>query len=97
MFNNFHISKHHKNDKMSLYLNFMFTQVLTELDYTSDGEKKAIFNIVSNWTSVNRSKQVKVYGKTTPKVEPGTEEVSNRYEFFGVIHLMCLYSASTYK
>lgn len=48
-------------------------RVLEDLDYSSDNEKIAMHNIVSNWTSVNRIKTLKVYGRVT-KVEPGIKK-----------------------
>jgi len=74
VFNNYYIAKHHKDNNMKLYLHNMFLRVLEEIQYNSEEEKMAMFNIVSNWTDVRKIKNFKVYGKTTAKIEPGFQE-----------------------
>lgn len=43
----------------------MLLRVLDDIEYSSDNEKIAMHNLVSNWTSINRNNSVKVYGKPT--------------------------------
>ncbi|CAI6347458.1 unnamed protein product [Macrosiphum euphorbiae] len=63
VFNNYYVGKNHKDAKITTYLHEMFLRVLEDIEYSSDEEKIAMYNIVSNWTSVNRDKSLKVYGK----------------------------------
>lgn len=81
VFNNYYTTKHHSDTQMKVYLHELFLRVLQDIKYTSDDEKMAMYNIVSNWTSVNRMKALKVYGKTELKTEPGLQqqEVSINY------------------
>ncbi|XP_025208405.1 uncharacterized protein LOC112603842 [Melanaphis sacchari] len=64
VFNNYYVGKNYKDTKITNYLHEMFLRVLDEIEYTSDDEKIAMYNIVSNWTSVNRDESLKVYGKS---------------------------------
>lgn len=63
---------------MKKYLSELLLRVLNDIDYTSDNEKIAMYNIVTNWTNgVNRIKTLKVYGRNegmATKTEPGTKE-----------------------
>jgi len=49
---------------MRQYLYELFLRVLEDIEYTSDNEKVAMYNIVANWTGVNRLKNTRVYGNT---------------------------------
>jgi len=72
--NNYYVGKNHKDTKISTYLHEMFLRVLDDIEYTSENEKIAMYNIVSNWTSVNREKSLKVYGKS---VETETKQAES--------------------
>jgi len=63
VFNNYYVGKNYKDNKITTYLHEMFLNVLGDIEYSSEEEKIAMYNIVSNWTSVNREKSLKVYGK----------------------------------
>lgn len=68
-----------RNDiQIKVYLQELFLRVLEEIKYTSENEKIAMYDIVSNWTCTNRENSLKVYGKTEPKseVEFQVKEVS---------------------
>lgn len=65
IFNNYYVGKYHRDNKITTYLHEMFLRVLDDIEYSSDEEKIAMYNIVLNWTSVNREKSLKVYGKPT--------------------------------
>jgi len=82
---------------MKLYLHNMFLRVLEEIQYNSEEEKMAMFNIVSNWTDVRKIKNFKVYGKTTAKIEPGFQEVSFKYFYVFVTFKMCLMTLKIYS
>lgn len=79
VFNNYYVGKNHKDAKITTYLHEMFLRVLEDIEYSSDEEKIAMYNIVSNWTSVNRDKSLKVYGKPAgcEKEEPPQSLVSD--------------------
>lgn len=68
---------------MKKYLSELLLRVLNDIDYTSDNEKIAMYNIVTNWTNgVNRIKTLKVYGKNegiTTKTELGEAEIAVSY------------------
>ncbi|KAL5242757.1 hypothetical protein ACI65C_010167 [Semiaphis heraclei] len=72
IFNNYYVGKSYKDNKVTTYLHKMFLRVLDDIEYSSDEEKIAMYNIVSTWTSVNRDHSLKVYGKPAgvQKVEP---------------------------
>lgn len=74
--NNYYVGKNHKDTKISTYLHEMFLRVLDDIEYTSENEKIAMYNIVSNWTSVNREKSLKVYGKSVETETKQAESVS---------------------
>lgn len=78
VFNQYYVAKHHKDANTTKYLYELLKRVLEEIDYTSEEEKLAMYQIVSNWTSVNRVNSLKVYGNVN-KVEPDDLEVSNFY------------------
>jgi hypothetical protein len=61
---------------MDKYLHDLFLRVLEDIEYTSDNEKIAMHNLVSNWTSVNRNNSLKVYGKQAVKKFENETEVS---------------------
>lgn len=79
VFNNYYVGKSHKDTKITTYLHEMFLRVLDEIEYTSDDEKIAMYKIVSNWTSVNREKSLKVYGKS---VETETKQAAESVSGF---------------
>lgn len=64
VFNNYYVSKNHRDSNMRQYLYELFVRVLEDIEYTSDDEKVAMYNIVASWTSVNRLKNTRVYGNT---------------------------------
>lgn len=64
VFNNYYVGKNHKDTKITTYLHEMFLRVLDDIEYSSEEEKITMYNIVSNWTSVNREKSLRVYGKS---------------------------------
>lgn len=56
---------------MRQYLYELFLRVLEDIDYTSDNEKVAMYNIVANWTGVDRLKNTRVYGNP---IKPDEDE-----------------------
>lgn len=65
VFNNYYVSKNHRDSNMRQYLYELFLRVLEDIEYTSDNEKIAMYNVVSSWTSVSRMKNTKVYGNAS--------------------------------
>lgn len=81
MFNNYNPAKDKNYYITKKYLYDMFRRVLNEIEYSSDNEKIAMYNIVKNWTSVNRTKNLRVYGKTNHKTDNGEVEVSENFVY----------------
>lgn len=97
IFNNYYISKNNLiESNLKKHLHDLFFRVLEDIKYTSDSEKMAMFNIVSNWTSCNREKSVKVYGgKSITKIKTEPEEVSDCYtNYFLFFDFPLAYSSS---
>lgn len=82
MFNNYYIAKNKVDSGTRKYLYNLFIRVLDDIENTSDEEKLAMYNIVSNWSSFNRV-SLKVYGKT----EQGFTNVGIRPGFFVVYRI----------
>lgn len=73
VFNNYYISKHHKDENITRYLHDLLLRVLNEIEYTSENEKIVMHNIVSDWTNANKSRPLRVYGKAGVKSESGLQ------------------------
>lgn len=76
VFNNYYLSRNYRDTHMDKYLHDLLLRVLEDIEYTSDNEKIAMHNLVSNWTSVNRNNSLKVYGKPTVHKFDNDAEVS---------------------
>lgn len=79
VFNNFYLSKNYRDANTDKYVHDLFLRVLDDIEYTSDNEKIAMYNLVSNWTSVNRNNSVRVYGKSPVTRFVPDAEVSSRF------------------
>ncbi|VVC40222.1 Homeobox domain-like,SANT domain [Cinara cedri] len=87
MFNDFHVKKKNNTDLITRkYLYDTFRRVLDDIEYSSDGEKMAMYNIVKNWTSINRIKTLKVYGKTELQTEIEEVGLCLETDKFKVLH-----------
>ncbi|XP_050438090.1 uncharacterized protein LOC126844183 [Adelges cooleyi] len=81
VFNQYYISKHHKEQHTTRYLHDLMLRVLQDIDYNSLSEKLSMYRLVTNWTSVNRKDSLKVYGSAVSKSNSTKNNVEKKPNF----------------